>query len=310
VAGKYPGQKGMVWLAAADGAGRQRLLGAATPVLAPSGGMIAVTQFGGGAGLGIFNVCGRLVGKYFEPSEAVSGIVWSSDSSLVAAIVDPHPKGSAFTQQLVVIDVATGKTTTVATGFLNGFGDPSFSPTQPYGIAYDNVRHAGGGQEVWSAPVDGKPTQLTHGGTNSDPLWGPQGILYDHELNSGTTDLELISDGRSTTVMPLQGWPVALSSDGRHLAAEGAACGVIWPLSVNLTTRKVVAKLANGFAPYGISPSGTSMLIAGSPPGANCSGHRSVIETVPFGGGKPTVIAYGADPSWADSEAVSVQAIR
>jgi hypothetical protein len=29
--------------------------------------------------------------------------------------------------------------------------------------------------------------------------------------------------------MRLIGWPVALSSDGLHLAAEGAACGVVWP---------------------------------------------------------------------------------
>jgi hypothetical protein len=33
-----------------------------------------------------------------------------------------------------------------------------------------------------------------------------------------------------------------------------------------------------------------------------------VIETVPFGGGRPTKIAYGTSPSWANSASVSVQA--
>jgi hypothetical protein len=307
VAAKYRGQKGVVWVAGADGSGGRRLVRAATPVLAPSGRLVAVTQFGRSAGLGIFTVCGALVGQYFGSHDAISGVVWSPDSSLAAAIVDPHPNGPAFDQRLVVINVATGHLTTVASGFLNGFGGPSFSRTVPYRLAYALVPRVDGDANVWSAALGQPSTQLTRGGENDYPLWGPQGILYEHVLSSGLPELERFSSGRSTGLMRLNGWPVALSSDGLHLAAEGAACGVVWPLSVNLATRRVVHEFADGFAPFGISASGGSLLIAGSPPSADCGGPRSVIETVPFAGGKPRVIAHGTDPSWADSAAVSVQ---
>jgi hypothetical protein len=308
VAANFPGGKGMVWLAAANGAGRRRLVRAATPELAPDGAMVAVTAFSHSAGLGIFTVCGGRVGEYFSAHDTISGIEWSPDSSLVAAVVDPHPNGSPFGQRLVVIDIATAKVTTVATGFLNGWGGPRFSPTAPYQLAYAIVPRTNTNPNVWSAPIGQPGVQLTHGGYNEYPLWGPKGILYDHMLSSGAPELELISDGQSRELMRLNGWPVALSSDGLHLAAEGAACGVVWPLSVNLATRRVIHQFANGFAPFGISPSGGALLIAGSPPAANCGGKRSVIETVPFAGGRPTKVADGTSPSWADNTATSEQA--
>jgi len=314
VAANYQGQKGMVWLAAANGSGRRRLFRAATPALAPSGRLIAVTQFGRSAGLGIFTVCGGLVGQYFSSHDAISGVAWSPDSSLVAAIVDPQPNGSAYSQRLVVIDVATGQLTTVATGyFLDGDGGPSFSRTAPYSLAYAVVPRVDAdtnvgwsAANVWSAAIGQPGTQLMRDGDNVYPLWGPQGILYEHA--SSGAELELLSSGHSIRLMGVNGWwPVALSSDGLHLAAEGAACGFVWPLSVNLATRKVVHQFADGFSPFGISPPGGSLLIAGSPPARYCSGRRSVIETVPFAGGKPKVIAYGTSPSWADSQASNVR---
>jgi hypothetical protein len=230
---------------------------------------------------------------------------------MVAAVVNPHPDGtSAFHQRLVLINVATGKVTTVATGFLTGWGGPTFSPAPPYQLAYDISVKVGANSQVWSAAIDStgveKGVQLTHGAQSEYPVWGPQGILYSSVAKSGRSELELFSGGHSSKLMALNGWPVAVSKDGKRLAAEGAACGVIWPISVNLSTRKTV-KLANGFAPFGISPSGGSMLIAGSKPGAECGGPRSRIEIVPFGGGKAKMIAYGVDPSWADSPAVGVQ---
>jgi len=310
VAAKFRGERGMVWLAAATGGGRRRLFRAATPELSPDGSMVAVTDFGHSAGLGIFSVCGGRVGEYFSADDAISGITWSADSSLLAAVVDPHPNGSVFGQRLVVIDVATGQETTVATGFLSGWGGPSFSPTSPYQLAYDIVPRVNANPNVWSAAIGQPGVQLTHAGTNEFPLWGPQGVLYEHLPSSGAPELELISGGRSTKLMRLIGWPVAVSNDGLHLAAEGAACGVVWPLSVNLATRRVVHQFANGFAPFGISASGGALLVAGSPPSGNCGGKRSVIETVPFGGGRPKKLAYGTSPSWADSAAVSVQAYR
>lgn len=121
------------------------------------------------------------------------------------------------------------------------------------------------------------------------------------------TFLDLLAGGHSSTLMKLVAWPVAVSSNGTRLAAESAACGVVWPVSVNLSTRKVVHQFPTSFAPDGISPSGGSMLISGAKPSGDCGGPRSVIETVPFSGGQPTFVAYGTDPSWADSRASGVQ---
>src|SRR5579872_4671941 len=87
VAANFPGAKGVVWLASANGHNRRRLFAAANPELSPDGRMVAVTEFGHSAGLRIFTVCGRLVGEYFGAREGVSGIVWSPDSGLVAAVV-------------------------------------------------------------------------------------------------------------------------------------------------------------------------------------------------------------------------------
>lgn len=307
VAAAHAGERGMIWLAAANGSRRERLFRGARPILAPDGRMIAVTRFGSTNGLGIFTACGKLVDGYFSARDGISSVAWSSDSSLLAAIVDPHPNGNnVFDQRLVVVDVATGQATTVAKGFLNGFGGPSFSPTAPYQIAYDSSLHTGAHFNVWSATVGQPPVQLTHRGDNEYPLWAPQGILYTHASNSGATMLELVAAGKSSSLMKLNGWPVAISANGRHLLAEGAACGAIWPLTVDLAARRVRRQLATGFAPFGISASGGSVLIAGSPPVGDCGGKRSRIETVGFAHGKPVLIAYGTDPSWADSASVNV----
>ena len=305
--GRYPGQRAVVWLANANGSDRRKLLRAAAPVLSPNGALVAVTRSGGSDGLSLFTVCGGLVGRFFGSHDTVSGVTWSPDSSTVAAVVAGNPNGAPFHEQLDVIDVATGQVTSVATGFLSGWGGPTFSPTSPYQLAYANVAQVGHEPTIWSWTPGQPSVQLTKGGTNQYPVWGPQGLLYQHTLNNGTSYLDLLAGGRSSTLMQLEAWPVAVSSDGTHLAAEKAACGVVWPVSVNLSTRKVVHQFPDSFAPYGISPSGGSILISGSVPRADCGGQRSVIETVPFSGGKPTFVAYGTDPSWADSRAAGVQ---
>ena len=306
-AGKYSGQKALVWLANANGSDRRKLLRAADPVLSPNGEMVAATNFGGSAGLGLFTVCGGLVSQFFSSHDTITSISWSPDSSIVAAVVAANPERAPFHEQLKEIDVATSKVTSVATGFLSGWGGPTFSPGSSHQLAYADVTRVGHDPRIWSVAPGHESVQLTTSGTDQYPVWGPQGLLYQHALNDGTSYLDLFSAGHSSTLMKLQAWPVAVSSDGTHLAAESAACGVVWPVSVNLSTRKVVHQFPTSFAPYGIAPSGGSILISGSTPRADCGGPRSVIETVPFAGGKPTFVADGTDPSWADSRAVDVQ---
>ena len=304
VAAQHAGQRGTVYVAAADGSNRRALVRGETPVLSPDGRMVAVTGIGNGAGLGLYTACGGPVKTYFGAREGVSGVVWSPDASMLAAIVAPHPKNFNAPEHLVVIDVASGKLTVVATGGING---ASFAPAAPFDTSAGSIAYSDNGN-IFTAVIGLASLQLTIGGQGgADPLWGPHGVLYAHPQRSGDMELEQIpaAGGRPTNLLKLADtWPVAISQDGVHLAAEGAACGVLFPVSVNLATRAVHQYPAS-FAPYGISPSGGSILIAGAPPGANCAGKPSVIETVPFGGGKPTVIAHGTEPSWADSSAAN-----
>jgi hypothetical protein len=305
-AGTRSGQKAMVWLANANGSDRRRLLRAADPVLSPNGGMVAVTDFGGSGGLGLFTACGGLISQFFSSHDTITGIAWSPDSSVVAAVVAANPEYAPFHEKLELIDVATGRLTDVATGFLSGWGGPTFSPTS-HQLAYAIVSKVGQNSNIWSVTLGHPSVQLTRSGTNQYPVWEPQGLLYQHDLKDGTSYLHLFAGGRSTALMKLEAWPVAVSSDGTRLAAESAACGVVWPVSVDLSTRKVVHQFPDSYAPYGISPSGGSILISVSTPSADCGGPRSVIETVPFSGGKPTFVADGTDPSWANSRASGVQ---
>jgi hypothetical protein len=306
-AATYAGGKAEVWLADADGSHRRRLVRAATPALSPNGELVAVTKFGRSGGLGLFTACGGLAAKFFSSRDTVTGITWSPDSSVVAAVVAASPERAPFREKLELIEVATGRVTTLATGFLSGWGGPTFAPTSPYELAYSDVPKVGRNPNIWTVTPGQPSAQVTRRGTNQYPVWGPQGLLYQHSLPSGKAYLDLFTAGHSSRLMKLDAWPVAVSRDGTHLAAESAACGVVWPVSVNLPTRAIVHQFPTSFAPYGISPSGRSILIAGSKPRGDCGGPRSVIETVPFSGGRPTFVADGTDPSWADSRASGVQ---
>jgi hypothetical protein len=297
----------MIWLANANGSHRRKLLRAAHPVLSPNGKMVAVTRFGRSSGLGLFTACGGLVSKFFSSHDTITGISWSPDSGFVAAVVAANPDGAPFHEQLKEIDVATGKVTNVATGFLSGWGGPTFSPGSSDQLAFADVTKVGHDPSIWSVTPGHASVQLTANGNDQYPVWGPQGVLYQHTLENGKTYLDLISGGHSSTLMKLLAWPIAVSTDGTRLVAEGAACGVVWPVTVNLSTRKVVHQFPTSFAPYGISPNGGSILISGSTPRGDCGGPRSVIETAPFPGGKPKFVADGTDPSWADSRAAGVQ---
>jgi Tol biopolymer transport system component len=221
-------------------------------------------------------------------------------------VVAADPEHAPFHEKLDIIQVATGHVTTIATGFLDAWGGPTFSPTSQQ-IAFSNVPKVRRHPNIWTDTLGQPSVQLTTRGINQYPVWGPRGLLYQHANESGKTFLDVSANGRTSTVMKLEAWPVAVSSDGEHLAAESAACGVVWPVSVDLSTHKVVHQFPTSFAPHGISPDGQSLLISGSKPSADCGGPRSIIETVPFSGGKPRLIADGTDPSWADSQASGVQ---
>jgi hypothetical protein len=296
------GGVGPIMVASANGSGKRTLGQGATPAIAPNGRFVAVARPGHGAALGIYSMCGSLVHRYFSSNDAASTIVWSADSTLLAAVINTKPKvlNNAFDDKLVVIDIATRKVTDVASGFLDYQGGPAFSPTAPYQLVYQGNLHTGV-SNLWTYSVGGKSTQITHNVNATYPIWGQKGIVYQRVGNGNNVSAYLarISGTKSTNLMTIKGgwWPVALSSDGTRLAAEDAACGAVWPVSVNLANGHTHA-YPMGFETYGINASGTEMLIAGQAV-VGCMSKPSVVQVVPFGGGSPDTIATGTNPSWA-----------
>ena len=223
-AGKYSGQKAMVWLADANGSHRRKLLRAAAPVLSPNGGMVAVTRFGGSAGLGLFTVCGGLVGRFFSGHDTITGISWSPDSSIVAAVVAANPEQAPFHERLKEIDVATGQVTNVATGFLSGWGGPSFSPGSSHQLAYANVTEVGHNASIWSVTPGQPSVQADHERHQSVPGVG----TARSPVSARAQQRQVLSRSalRRSFVDPDEAAGVAGGSVKRRHAPRGRECGL------------------------------------------------------------------------------------
>jgi hypothetical protein len=170
-------------------------------------------------------------------------VTWSADSKTIAALRGPE----LGKRNLVLIDVATGLQSVVASGFFSGL---SFSPDGTE-IAYALAR---GGKypprsDVFRFPVPipgvvnvraPEPVRLTSDHNSSQPLWGPQKIVFVKALEGkkrqygGKNELFLVSpQGKGvkrlthTNVDPLlQGlFPTDWSADGSRLAGRVRGSG-------------------------------------------------------------------------------------
>jgi hypothetical protein len=92
--------------------------------------------------------------------------------------------------------------------------------------------------------------------------------------------------------------PLAASANGNRLIAEYEGPGVIIPLAVQLSPRRVRALAIGGtkLQAAGISPDGRTLLLERR--ASAFLFHEGVVETVPFGGGQPTRIASGDSAAW------------
>jgi hypothetical protein len=159
--------------------------------------------------------------------------------------------------------------------------------------------------------------QLTHDGRSEYPLWGPAGIVYSHETarkKNPYPELQLWSitpagkDAHQLTNVAVNGsllglTPIAISANGKRLLAnfvgpEGSDHAEAY--AVDLSGSKPVAPRdltgqGNGYIGDAISASGGTILLT-KDVAANVA---LSIETIPWGGGKPTsVVAQGAYASW------------
>lgn len=236
---------------------------------------------------------------------------WSPDSTTIAALRGPE----LGKQKLVLIDALTGAQRVVARGFFSGFSFNtdgselvySRAGSEKYPPRSDVFRASTGG---------GKPVRLTSDHRSLDPLWGPNNqIVFVKQLEAKKrkygpkNELFLMNpQGKGvkrlthTKVGPLlQGlFPTDWSADGNRILTEFEGQDTSYAVGVNAKTgaQRPIGKASEvGFVGAALSADGKTVL--GFEGGFDPASKHDVVS-VPYGGGKPTVLAKGAyEPSWS-----------
>lgn len=222
---------------------------------------------------------------------------------------------------MVLIDVATGLQSVIASGFFSGF---SFSPEGTeiaYALAQKEKYPPRSDVFRFPVPIPGvvnvrapEPVRLTKDHNSSQPLWGPQKIVFVKTVGGQKrkygpkNELFLMNPlGKGvkrlthTKVDPLlQGlFPTEWSADGSRLLAEFEGQDTSYAVLVNPKTgaQKALLKAEEtGFVGTALSADGTTVL---GYEGGFDPGNRHNVAAVPYGGGKLTVLAKNAsEPDW------------
>lgn len=311
--------KATVYVANDDGSGARKVETGHNPRVSPDGLSVAYLHEGPkfAQELKIAPATGGPGRTLMKNVREASSVTWSPDSKTIAALRGPE----LGQRKLVLIDVATGLQSVVATGFFSGF---SFSPEGKevaFAVAKKEKFPPRSDVFRFSVPVPGgisllmPPLQLTHDHNSSQPLWGPQKIVFVKALEAkkrqygGKNELFLMNaDGKGvkrlthTRVDPLlQGlFPTEWSADGSRLLTEFQGQDVSYAVTVNPKTgaqRPVAGTGETGFVGTDLSADGK--LVLGFNGGFDPGLKNHEVQTVPYGGGKPkTLVKEAFEPSW------------
>jgi Tol biopolymer transport system component len=245
-------------------------------------------------------------------------LAWSPDSKTIAALRGPE----IGKRNLVVIDVATGLQSVIATGFFGGF---SFSPDGTeivYSLAPSEKFPPRSDVFKFPVPIPGvvnvrapEPVRLTKDHRSSQPLWGPEKIVFVKTLDArkrpygGQNELFLMSpQGKGvkrlthTKVPPLlQGlFPTDWSANGRRLLTEFEGQDTSYAVAVSPKTgkqRAVAETGEGGFVGTDLSADGQEVL---GTTGGFDPGTKHNVVTVPYANGRVKVLVRNAfEPSWS-----------
>jgi len=245
-------------------------------------------------------------------------VTWSPDSKTIAALRGPE----LGKRKLVLIDVATGLQSVVAAGFFSGY---SFAPDGTeiaYSISGSEKYPPRSDVFRFPVPVPGvvnvrapEPVRLTSDHNSSQPLWGPQKIVFVKTVDAKKrkygpkNELYLMNvQGKGVkrlthTKVPslLQGlFPTDWSADGGRLLTEFQGQDTSYAVVVNPKTgaqRPVAGTGETGFVGTDLSADGS--LVLGFNGGFDPGIRNHKVQTVPYGGGKPkTLVKEAFEPSW------------
>jgi Tol biopolymer transport system component len=305
--------KATVWVAGDDGTGAKRIArGGLNPHISPDGRQVIFETVYGAVGtrpqLVMVAAAGGARKVLVDPAWRSDTQAWSPDSRYVAAVTGPE----IGTQRLVLIDVTTGATRTIARGAFYGV---SFSPSGG-ALVYSRGRRDDypPRSSLYVAAVGGgAPTRITTGHPDIYPLWGPQSIVFTRQrkptrkYDSWKQDLFLIAPGdgaprQLTHQHPsflLAGLtPVSWSADGTRLLGQFGGQDTVFAQTVDPMTgrAKTVGREAESIVGAALSHDGSTILAMR---GAFEDTSQTQVITVPYGGGRPRVIVrHGWSPDW------------
>lgn len=302
------------WVANANGSHARRLGPGLQPLISPSGGYVASgLNASKGPALVLYSTSGAGPQSFFNAATvSAEPVAWSPDSRYVAVELS-STQIKARQDGLAVIDTKTMRATTISSGKM--ISGASFNPSASGGdrLVYGtfSLTRDAPSNLYTVGPTGANPRQLTYDNHSLLPVWGAKGIVYVREtprgsqyapvyqlwLRSGSTTTELTHLKVGQLVSGLA--PLSISSDGNRILAEFGGQDTSYAWTVQISPRRVMPVDAGGnkFVQGGaISGDGTRLLVdVGAfqdPPS------RGTVESVAFGGGKPTRLARGADPTW------------
>ena len=233
-------------------------------------------------------------------------LAWSGDSRYLLVAVGATAAGGLW-----VFDTASQTKKEIATGAFYG---ASFDPGGSNRIVYARAVHSG--VDLYTTSTTGAGAhRLTSTGSSEYPVWGPPGIAYARAMSvkgaaSPRLQLWLMKPGATNTqltniAIPTGLWgltPVAFSFSGTHLLAnfvgQSTTEAYVLDLSAPKAQPRDLTGAGNGTIGDAISRSGDVILVT---QGKMEDQAADSIETVPWSGGKATVIAaHGAYASWND----------
>jgi dipeptidyl aminopeptidase/acylaminoacyl peptidase len=309
-----------VFVAADDGSGARKVEAGHNPHVAPNGLSVAYLHEGpkNAQELKIAPATGGPGKTVMANLREAFYATWSPDSKTIAALRGPE----LGKRNLVLIDVATGLQSVVASGYFSGF---SFSPDGTE-IAYSRA-----GSEKYPprsdvfrfpVPIPGvvnvrapEAVRLTSDHRSSAPLWGPQKIVFVKTLGKNRkygpkNELFLMNpQGKGVkrlthTKVPalLQGlFPTDWSADGNRLLTEFQGQDTSYAVVVNPKTgkqRPVAGTGETGFVGTALSADGS--LVLGFNGGFDPGLKNHKVQTVPYSSGKPkTLVKEAFEPSWS-----------
>jgi hypothetical protein len=226
---------------------------------------------------------------------------------------DSKSLGMVVATRLLVYDIREREQFKAASGNIHGF---SFSPNSKSVVFGTSGRDGSPDAEsdLYSRELDGGPRRrITRDRKSLNPLWGRDGIVHDRqrrrESDAPSYNLFAVNpDGgslRRITALRIPSLvsglvPLEQSADGRRLLAQFVGQDTSVGFAVNPgtgTVRALSRDFETGFVAADLTADGRTVL--GHTGGPDPTTRHNVV-TVPYRGGKPTVLVKRAsDPSWS-----------